>query len=162
MLPFARPSRLLSRPRAGCERLVAWLSSRWVEAMALLLARVALAGIFWRAGRTKVEEGTLLTISDTARFLFETEYSAVPLPPDLAVFLATGSEHLFPVLLAVGLLTRLSALALLGMTLTIQVFVYPDAWWSTHILWAALCLILIVRGGGALSLDARLAARRPG
>ena len=55
-------------------------------------------------------------------------------------------------LLALGLCTRLSALALLGMTAVIQVFVYPDAW-ATHLSWAGLLLLLIGRGGGAMSLD---------
>jgi putative oxidoreductase len=55
-------------------------------------------------------------------------------------------------LLVLGLFTRLSALALLGMTAVIQIFVYPGAW-STHLTWAALLLYLVARGGGAVSLD---------
>jgi putative oxidoreductase len=51
-----------------------------------------------------------------------------------------------------GLFTRLSAVALLAMTLVIQVFVYPDAW-PTHLSWAGLLLPLIAMGGGRLSLD---------
>lgn len=57
-------------------------------------------------------------------------------------------------LLVIGLGVRLSALGLLGMTMVIQLFVYPEAWWPVHSLWAALALVLIARGGGALSLDA--------
>jgi putative oxidoreductase len=76
--------------------------------------------------------------------------------------MATVSEHLFPVLLVVGLLTRLSALALLGMTMVIQIFVYPEAWWQAHSLWAAMALVLIVRGAGAISLDAPLGRKRAG
>lgn len=57
-----------------------------------------------------------------------------------------------------GLATRLSSLALLAMTLTIEVFVYPDAW-PTHLSWAALLLPLMVRGGGAWSLDHMIALR---
>jgi len=66
--------------------------------------------------------------------------------------MATVSEHLFPALLVLGLFTRLSALGLLGMTLTIQIFVYPDAW-PTHLSWAGLLLPLVAMGGGKLSLD---------
>jgi putative oxidoreductase len=73
-------------------------------------------------------------------------------PPEIAAHLAAYSEHLFPLLLVLGLFTRLSALALLGMTLVIQVFVYPDAW-PTHLSWAALLLYLAGRGAGRLSLD---------
>jgi putative oxidoreductase len=58
-------------------------------------------------------------------------------------------------LLILGLFSRLSALALLGMTLVIEVFVYPDAW-PTHLSWAGLLLIIISRGAGAISLDRRL------
>jgi len=78
--------------------------------------------------------------------------------PELAAHLSTYSEHLFPLLLVLGLFTRLSALALLGMTFVIEVFVYPDAW-PTHLSWAGLLLIIIARGAGALSLDRRLGIR---
>lgn len=142
------------------DRLTAALAARLPESIVLLLTRVALAGIFWRSGRTKIEEGALLTISDSARTLFEYEYSGVPLPPEIAAPMAAYAEHLFPILLVLGLLTRFSALSLLIMTLVIQFFVYPDAWWQTHIIWVAMAAILISRGGGVFSLDAALAARR--
>jgi putative oxidoreductase len=133
--------------------LTAWLSSKLPESVMLVFVRIALAGIFWRSGRTKVDEGSWLTISDTTRTLFEEDYSAVPLPTELATYMATYAEHLFPILLVIGLFTRLSALALLGMTIVIQIFVFPDAWWPLHSLWVALALVLIVRGGGLFSLD---------
>jgi putative oxidoreductase len=136
------------------DRVVTLLASRTAESVALLLVRVALAGIFWRAGRSKLVEGSWFEISDATRYLFEVEYAAVPLPPEIAAPMATIGEHLFPALLLIGLATRLSATALLAMTLVIQFFVYPDAWWATHILWVALAGVLVVRGGGALSLDA--------
>jgi putative oxidoreductase len=138
------------------ERMVAIAASRFVEGVALLLARIALAGIFWRSGRSKVTEGSLFEISDSTRYLFENDYAAVPLPPEIAAPLATLGEHLFPALLVIGLATRLSAGVLLAMTMVIQIFVYPEAWWTTHILWAALAAVLIVRGGGVLSLDAMI------
>lgn len=150
----------MASPIALYDRLVTGLSSRWGEGVALLASRVALAGIFWRSGRSKVEEGTALDISDTTFFLFEHEYSGVPLPTELAAYMATYAEHLFPALLVLGLATRFSALALLGMTLVIQFFVYPEAWWSVHLIWAALAAVLITRGGGIFSLDALLARLR--
>lgn len=143
------------------DRAVALVSNHIVESVALLFTRIVLAGVFWRSGRTKVEEGSWLSISDTTYYLFQEEYKNVPLPADLAAVMATVSEHLFPVLLVLGLFTRLSALALLGMTMVIQVFVYPEAWWQAHALWAAMALMLIVRGAGGISLDAPLAGRRP-
>lgn len=135
------------------DRLIARISGRVPEAIALLFVRIALAGIFWRSGRSKVVEGSWLEISDATHFLFAEDYTGVPLSPDLAAPLATWSEHLFPVLLVLGLATRASALALLGMTMVIQIFVFPEAWWSVHSIWVALCLVLIVRGGGLFSLD---------
>lgn len=136
------------------DRLAAFLSGRLVEGIALLALRVALAGIFWRSGQTKVVEGTWLQVSEATRYLFENEYSGVPLPPDLAATLATWSEHFWPVLLVFGLATRFSALALLGMTMVIQLFVYPDAWWTVHVIWVAMALALVSRGGGVFSIDA--------
>ena len=144
---------------APYNRAVAMLSNIWVEQLTLLFVRVSLAGIFWRSGRTKVDEGSWLSVSDTAKFLFKEEYSAVPLPSELAAYMATYAEHLFPFLLIIGLCTRLSALALLGMTMVIQIFVYPEAWWSVHIIWVALALVLITRGAGRFSLDALLVRR---
>lgn len=126
----------------------------------LLFVRISLAGIFWRSGRTKVIEDTWIMLSDNTVTLFENEYVGVPLPSELAARLALGAEHLFPILLVLGLATRFSALALLVMTLAIQIFVYPDAWWQVHIIWVALALVLIVRGGGKLSLDHWIAARK--
>ena len=113
-----------------------------------------------RRGHPLLPEGSALTPSATTRFLFESEYSGVPLPTTLAMYLATWAEHLFPVLLVLGLATRFSALALLLMTLTIQLFVYPDAWWPVHSLWAALALVLVSSGGGWLSLDNLLRGNR--
>lgn len=147
---------------AWYDRLAGLVSGRVGEGIALLLTRIALAGIFWRSGRTKVEEGSLLEISDTTYFLFEHEYAGVPIPPGIAAPMAAYAEHLFPILLVIGLATRVSALALLGMTLVIQFFVYPEAWWSVHILWVAMAGVLIARGGGIISLDALVLRRRAG
>jgi len=114
-------------------------------------ARLSMAGVFLMSGRTKVDGW--LTVSDTAVSLFEDEYKLPLLPPELAAQLAAYAEHLFPLLLVLGLATRLSATALLAMTLVIQIFVYPAAW-ATHLGWATLLLYLVGRGPGALSLDA--------
>jgi putative oxidoreductase len=116
----------------------------------LLVQRLGIAAVFFQSGRTKVEG--LFTIPDTTVELFRSEYALPLLQPELAAYLAAGAEHLFPVLLVLGLFTRLSAVALLGMTLVIQTFVYPDAW-PTHLSWAGLMLPLIALGGGRWSLD---------
>lgn len=116
----------------------------------LLVARLGIAAIFFLSGRTKVEGW--LTITDSTYELFRTDYALPFAPPVLAAHLGTYSEHLFPILLVLGLFTRPSALALLGMTTVIEVFVYPDAW-PTHLSWAGLLLPLIAAGPGAWSLD---------
>ena len=140
------------------DRITALLSGRIVESAALLLTRLALAGVFWRSARTKVVEGTALQIDETQYFLFE-EFG-LPIPTDIAVPLTTYAEHFLPVLVALGLATRFGAAGLLVMTLVIQLFVFPEAWWGTHSLWAALALILVSRGGGLFSLDALVTRMR--
>ena len=136
------------------------LSGRVPESLVLAFVRVVLGGVFWRSGQTKVEEGTWFKLTETTYELFRTEYAGVPLPPDFAAVMANAAEHVLPALLLAGLFTRFSALAFLGMTLVIQFFVYPDAWWPEHSLWAALALVLIARGGGMFSLDEVLAGKR--
>ncbi len=135
------------------QRTLAWLSGTIPESLMLLFARITLAGVFWRSGRTKVVEGSWLTISDSTYDLFREDYANVPLPPEFAALMSTIAEHAFPLLLVVGLMSRLSALALLGMTMVIQIFVFPEAWWSVHSLWVALALVIIMRGPGRFALD---------
>ena len=136
--------------RAHWDSLAAWLTRTTPHDLLALVNRIAIAAIFFYSGRTKVDG--FLTITEGTYELFRSEYKLPLVPPELAAPLATYAEHLFPLLLVLGLFTRLSALALLGMTLTIQLFVYPDAW-PTHLSWAALLLYLVGRGGGVLSLD---------
>jgi putative oxidoreductase len=116
----------------------------------LLVQRLGVASIFFLSGRTKVDG--IFTITDSTYELFRSEYALPLIPPEIAAVAATVSEHLFSILLFFGLFTRGSALALLGMTLVIEIFVYPDAW-PTHLSWAGLMLPLIAMGGGKWSLD---------
>lgn len=120
-----------------------------------LTARLSIAAVFWQSGQTKVDGWRL---SDNALYLFENEYKLPLVDPWLAAHLAAFAEHLFPLLLVIGLASRLSALALLAMTLVIQIFVYPGAW-PTHGTWAACLLFIAARGPGIISLDAMLARR---
>ncbi len=126
------------------------LDKRLPGALLLLVARLGVAAVFFTSGRTKVTG--LLTITPGTYELFRTEYRLPLLRPEIAAHLSTYSETLFPILLALGLFTRVGAGVLLGMTLVIEVFVYPDAW-PTHLSWAGLLLPLLARGGGAWSLD---------
>ena len=88
-----------------------------------------------------------LTISDNTYFLFEEASPAVARSRP-AARLATYAEHFLPILLVLGLGTRFPALGLFMMTLTIQLFVYPDAFLSTHLGWFALALAIVGRSPG--------------
>jgi putative oxidoreductase len=142
--------------RGTWNRIADLLTSLVGHGLLALAARIAVGAIFFLSGRTKVEG--FLAVSDSAYTLFREDYKVPLLPPEFAAHMATYSEHLFPILLVLGLFTRFSALALLGMTAVIQIFVYPDAW-PTHLSWAALMLYLIGRGAGPLSLDHKLGIR---
>ncbi|BCO26506.1 hypothetical protein MIZ03_1389 [Rhodoferax lithotrophicus] len=145
------------------------LMQRVPNSLLALLARFSIAAVFWKSGQTKIQgfavdlvngEFTLgwPRLSDSVVGLFQDEYHLPLIPPEIAATLAATAEHLFPLLLLFGLATRLSALALLGMTLTIQLFVYPDAY-PTHGTWAAVLLYLMVHGPGRLSVDEWVARR---
>ena len=116
----------------------------------LLLARLVMASVFWTSGRTKVDPGTWLTLSDTTVQLFRDEYRIAL--PGIAAWTAMLGEHLFPALLVIGLASRAAAGGLLGMTLVIELFVYPDAY-NVHGTWAVCLLLIILRGAGPVSLD---------
>ncbi|MFC6339328.1 DoxX family membrane protein [Pseudomonas sp. CCM 7891] len=133
------------------------------------IARFSIAAVFWKSGQTKVEGFAVDLISGTFQPgvphlasstlpLFRSEYRVPLLSPEVAAHMAAFAEHVFPLLILVGFATRFSALALLGMTLTIQLFIYPDAY-PTHGTWSALLLLLMANGPGRLSID-QLIARR--
>lgn len=124
----------------------------WCVALA---ARVFPAAIFWQSGATKVSGWHL---KPSVVMLFQDEYQLPLIDPTIAAYAAAVAEHVFPILLVIGLATRFAALALLFMTAVIEIFVYPDAW-PTHGVWATCFLVTIARGPGAVSLD-RLIARR--
>lgn len=151
----ASPSAILRNAHRALERIP--------YSLLALLARFAIAAVFWKSGQTKIEglavdivEGSFdwgwPRLADTTLVLFAEEYRVPLLPTELAAYAASIAEHLFPLLLLLGLATRVSALALLAMTAVIQLFVYPDAY-PTHASWAAVLLLLVRQGGGRWALD---------
>lgn len=116
-----------------------------------LFFRVWMAKIFFDSSRTKVAGG-FLDLSDTAIILFQEEYAVPLLAPEIAAYMALYAETFLSLFLIVGFATRLSATALLGMTLVIQIFVYPGSW-TDHLTWAVMLSFLILRGAGCISLD---------
>lgn len=139
--------------RGGWNRFADFASHLIGHSLLALVCRLSIAAIFFLSGRTKVTG--FLTLKPGTYVLFRDEYKIPVIPPEIAAHIAAYSEHLFPLLLVLGLFTRGAALALLGMTTVIEVFVYPDAW-PTHLSWAGLLLYMIGRGGGVFSLDHRL------
>ena len=117
-----------------------------------LLFRLAIAGVFLRAGLQKLESW------ESTVELFRNEYKVPVLPPDLAALMGTATEIIAPTLLVLGLGTRVAALPLLGMIATIQLFVYPQAW-PEHLVWSSILILLLTRGGGAIALDHLIASR---
>ena len=141
--------------RAPFELLANTAAKLLPPSLLLLVARLGIAAVFFMSGRTKIADGSWLTLSDGAFELFRTDYKLPFISPIPAAYAATTAEHLFPILLVLGLFTRFSAAGLLVMTSVIEIFVYPDAW-PTHLSWAGLLLPLIALGGGKLSLDRAL------
>lgn len=138
-------------------QMFAWMTEKATPGWLIpLIQRLAIAAIFFQSGRTKVEG--IFTLTDSTFYLFQTDYRLPFIAPVPAAYVAAASEHIFPVLLVLGLFTRGSALALFIMTMIIEIFVYPDAW-PTHLSWAAILIPLIGRGGGPLSLDRLLGIR---
>jgi len=145
------------------------LFSRIPDSLIALIGRFSIAAIFWKSGQTKIEGFAVDLVSgefqvgwphlsDTALELFRSEYRLPLLSPELAAPMAAFGEHFFPILILLGLATRFSSFALLVMTVTIQIFVYPDAY-PTHGVWATVLLVLIARGPGVISIDHWLSKR---
>lgn len=143
--------------------------ARIPHSLIALIGRFAIAAVFWKSGQTKVQgleidlvEGGFQLgwprLADSAVELFRDEYRLPLLAPEWAATLAAFGEHLLPVLILLGLGTRVAALGLLAMTAVIQVLVYPGAW-PTHGTWAAVLLWLVARGPGVFSIDHLLARR---
>lgn len=111
-----------------------------------LMARCSMAIVFWRSGQTKIANW------DLTLQLFANEYKVPVLPPEIAAPMAASVELTAPILLVLGLFTRLATLPMIAMTLVIQIFVYPQSW-ADHLAWMTFLLLLLSRGPGVISLD---------
>ena len=126
--------------------------SRVPEALFTLLFRVSVAAVFFKSGLVKIQSW------ESTVGLFRDEYKLPVLPPELAAWMGTALELTAPVLIVLGLFTRLAALGLFAMTFVIQFLVYPDNW-AEHLMWASLLAWIISRGPGAISIDRLIALR---
>jgi putative oxidoreductase len=131
--------------RARALTLIARLE-RFPLSLLQLPFRVSIAAVFWNAGLTKLASWQSTVV------LFRDEYRVPLLPPELAATLAATVELSCPVLLVLGVASRLATLPMLGMTFVIEAFVYPEDW-IEHLTWASLLLFILTRGPGALSID---------
>jgi len=122
-----------------------------------LLARVVVGLVFFKSGLTKIDG---FSIAPSTFVLFENEYQVPLIPPDIAAYMATAAELTMPLLLWVGLFSRLAATPLLIMTIVIEIFVYPLAY-ETHGLWATALLLIMIWGPGKVSLDYLLGFEPP-
>jgi putative oxidoreductase len=145
------------------ERVNAIIGAIAQPSLTQLVLRFGLAVPFWRSGINKWDG--FLQLNDVAVLLFSTEFK-LHLPggpydfpaPGVMAFIVGSAEILLPILLVLGLATRLSALALLLMTLVVQLTV-PHGW-PFHITWAAMALGIMAWGPGRISIDHWIADRR--
>ena len=128
-----------------------------LQPLAQLALRIALAVPFFRSGLTKWDG--VFRLSDNAVYLFTEEFrlhlfgQEIPYPvPGVMAFLSGCAEIGLPVLLVLGLGTRLAAIGLLGMTAIIQLTI-PDGWANFHLPWAAMALAIATFGPGPFALD---------
>ncbi len=135
-------------------------------AATVILARIGIAGVFFRSGQTKIDGPELFwgikfptSINESTFALFADEYQVPFFSPTIAAYLAAAAELILPILLILGLFTRFSALALLVMVGVIQFYVYPGLW-PDHSVWAAALIVLVARGAGPVSFDAAWESER--
>jgi putative oxidoreductase len=147
-------------PRGGTDFMII------LQALASLALRFALALPFWKSGLTKWSG--FLELSPSTTYLFASEFKLhipsdwgkfwvldqeIPLPyPEIAAWASSFGEILLPAALVIGFATRLSALGMLAMILTIFL-VFPQYWQTETLPWAAMALALIAYGPGIFSFD---------
>ena len=154
MSPAAAAGRPAKSPRRLVEEGVAILG-RFPLGLLQLIFRLSIASVFFKSGHSKILSW------DTTLLLFANEYQVPVLSPQAAAILSASFELGCSALIAVGLLTRLATLPLLGMVFVIQTFVYPENW-VEHLTWGAMLIFILTRGPGPISLDGllgRLASR---
>ncbi len=115
-----------------------------VTPLANLWARIYVGMVFFRSGQAKLAD-----FEETIEF-FADDWALPFLPAEPAAYLATAGELILPVLLILGLFTRVGALGLLVMAIVIQVFVFPL---NEHYYWMIILALLVGQGGSKLSVD---------
>jgi putative oxidoreductase len=155
----------------------AWLVEKLVRPCALIAyalvglgLRLVMARAFFISGQAKIEgpgvpihwttggidfSVTLPAgIKETTFQLFERQYADLPMAPGVAAYLFSYAEFALPICLLLGFATRFAALGLLALTMLLQVYVAPAMWWSLHVYWVSILMVLVLCGPGAISIDA--------
>jgi putative oxidoreductase len=128
----------------------------------LLYLRLYVAWVFLKSGMHKIGDW------ETTLVLFEYEYAVPGLPFELAAYLATFSELVFPIFLIAGFGTRFFAIALTLVNIMAVVSYYATlakgAGLVWHYMWAAMLFTNVIYGGGFFSIDQWLKSKfgRPG
>jgi putative oxidoreductase len=122
------------------------LLARLPLSLILLAGRVGVGVTFFKAGLLKYNSWEF-TVK-----LFEDEYRVPLLDPAVAARIAMIQELTIPILLFLGLATRIATVPLLGMIAVIQIFVYPNAY-NDHLVWGSILVLVLTRGPGVFSLD---------
>ncbi|MEO5573617.1 MAG: DoxX family protein [Gammaproteobacteria bacterium] len=121
-----------------------------------LVIRLWMANIFWKSGLAKIDDW------NRTLFLFENVFKVPVFPPHVAAVLATGAELICPVLLVIGLATRLSSAVLIFLTFMAAVSFHLGAvdastnWnegYLSHIYFTLLLAVLFFHGAGKVSVD---------
>jgi putative oxidoreductase len=164
------------RPDQRANSLIATVADRLTAMCALvpyalvaLGLRMVMARGFFLAGQSKLDGPAIpVTLFGTNHQItvilpagvkeatlraFETDYAHLPISPIVAAYVVTYAEFVLPVCLVLGFATRLSALALLVMTVLIQLYVAPAMLWTAHVYWIGILLVLMSVGPGAISAD---------
>jgi putative oxidoreductase len=130
---------------AWVETVREWLA-RFPLSIIQLAGRIGVGVTFFKAGLLKYQSWEF-----TVR-LFQEEYRVPLLDPAVAARIAMVQELTIPILLFLGLATRIATIPLLGMIAVIQTFVYPNAY-NEHLVWGAILVLLLTRGPGVFSID---------
>lgn len=137
-------------------------------ALVALGLRFVMARVLFIPGQAKIEGPALpfsvwpgldfsitlpAAIKDSTFRMFETQYAALPMPPTVAAYLFTYAEFIVPICLMLGFATRFAAAVALAMVILLQLYVAPDALWTTHIYWMSILMVLLSVGAGDISID---------
>ena len=110
--------------------------------------------IYWSPGGIDFSVTLPAGIKDTTFQMFERQYADLPMAPGVAAYLFSYAEFALPICLLLGFATRFAAVCLLALTMLLQVYVAPAMWWSLHVYWVSILMVLVLCGPGAISIDA--------